>query len=269
MGAAAAAVAGPLIGGAIQAGGSIAAARLQYKAEKEKIALQKEIWEQQKEWAKAYHDLWFDHYRPVELSFLEYMAGKEPYEPQYDAVESRAIVALRREFGMAQTKARQCIDPRCIGHFCHTTKELSIAEAKAAVSAINKAWRAEEARKDIKDAQWEESLFAVLKLGRGLTDGALNALEGASRAGQAAAGADPYGGYAKAIGNIAGTLGNAVSSGFAGQYGAPKAQPKYDFSNVQYVNSQGQPLGSGGFSGGINTSNLSYAGPSTKPLFSS
>lgn len=247
---------GAIAGGAIQAGGSLIAARMQYKAEKEKIKLQREIWEQQKEWAKAYHDLWFDHYRPVEISFLEYMAGKKPYEPQYDAVESRAVVALRREFAEAYKKARQCIDPRCVGFLCHTQKEIGIAEAKAAVSAINKAWRAEEARKDIKDAQWEESLFALLKLGRGLTDGALQALNGASAAAKAAASADPYGGYAKAIGNIAGTLGNAVSSYFSPQYGAAAAtQPQ-----------QNNYAGGGGFNGGMNTSNLQYAGMMAQPF---
>lgn len=211
--------AGMIAAASIQAAASIAIAQLQYKSEKEKLDLQREMWETQKEWAKMYHDLWFEKYRPVEIAFLDYAANKVPYQPQYDAAESRAVVAVRREFAAVREKLRRCLDPRCIGEICHTSRVAAIEEAKAAVSAVNRGFRAEEARKDVKDTQWEQLMLAILQLGRGLTSSASDLMRGASSAAAAAAGINPTAGYAAAIGNIAGMTSTLLTANRESSYG--------------------------------------------------
>ncbi len=176
----------------------------QYQAAKEAQDHQNEVWETEKKWAERYQDLWFNKYRPVEEQMLAEKANQEKYTPRYDEVEARAVTTVRREFANAREQARQCIDPRCIGMLCSTNKELAIAEARATVGAVNKAYRAEEARKDMKDAQRDETIFALLQLGRGLQTSSLNSLNSAAEAARIAATYKPYEGYATALGSIFG-----------------------------------------------------------------
>lgn len=191
-------------------------ANKQYQAAKEAQDHQIEVWKTEKEWAQRYQDLWFNKYRPIEEKFLAEKAAEKPYTPRYDTAEARAVSDVRREFAMAREKMRKCIDPRCIGMTCQTTKQLAIAEARAAVGAINKGYRAEEARKDIKDAQREEAIFALLQLGRGLQTSSLNALNSAAAAAQTAATYKPYSGYQSAVGMI-GNYWRGVAADRAGQ----------------------------------------------------
>lgn len=177
-------------------------ANKQYQAAKEAQDHQIEVWETEKEWARRYQDLWYNNYRPIEESFLAEKAAVDPYDPKYDEAEARAVTDVRREFSLAREKMRKCIDPRCIGMTCETTKQLAIAEARAAVGAINKGYRAEEARKDIKDAQRDEVIFSLLNLGRGLQTNSLNALNSAAAAAAQAATYKPYAGYQAAVGMI-------------------------------------------------------------------
>ncbi len=177
-------------------------ANKQYKAAKEAQDHQIEVWKTEKEWAKRYQDLWYNKYRPIEESFLSEKSNQPEYQPRYDEVEARAVTDVRREFAMAREKMRRCIDPRCIGMRCATEKQLAIAEARAAVGAINKGYRAEEARKDVKDAQRDEAIFSLLQLGRGLQTTSLNALNSASAAAKIAATYKPYAGYQAAVGMI-------------------------------------------------------------------
>lgn len=223
----------------IQAAAMIAVAEMQRQTEKDKLELQRDIWETQKKWAQMYHDLWFDKYRPVEISFLDYISNKELYKPQYDAAESRAVVSVRREFAHARARLRKCIDPRCIGEFCYTNKMLAIEEAKAAVAAANRGFRAEEARKDLKDQQWEQTIIQVLQLGRGLSASAQNLLSGASQAAANAAGINPNSGYAAAIGGIANLVSNRLVE-------------------RQYNNNQHGGGSSGGNWGGVNSDASPY-----------
>lgn len=176
----------------------------QYQAAKEAQSHQNEVWETEKEWAKRYQDLWFNKYRPIEEEFLKEKAKQKEYTPRYEEAETRALTSVRREFAQARKQARRCIDPRCIGMKCATDKELAIAEARAAVGAINKGYRAEEARKDVKDAQFDEIKFSLLKLGRGLGSDSLNALNSASAAARIAATYKPYAGYEAAVGSLFG-----------------------------------------------------------------
>lgn len=177
-------------------------ARKQHKAAKAAQAHQIEVWKTEKEWAKRYQDLWYNKYRPIEEAFLDEKANQPPYTPRYDEAEARAVTDVRREFAMAREKIRKCIDPRCIGELCWNDKQLALAEARAAVGAINKGYRAEEARKDIKDAQRDEVIFSLLNLGRGLQTNSLNALNSAAAAAAQAATYKPYAGYQAAVGMI-------------------------------------------------------------------
>lgn len=211
--------AGQAAAAAINAAASLAIAELQRQVEKDKLKLQKEIWRTQKRWAELYHDLWHDKYRPVEIAFLDYVSKKQPYVPQYDAAESRAVVAVRREFALARQKLAKCIDPRCIGEYCNNSRTLAIEEAKAAVAATNRGFRAEEARKDAKDKDWENLMLAVLQLGRGLAANANSLLSSASQTGANAANINPYGGYAAAIGSIASMVSNGMAQKEYNGYG--------------------------------------------------
>lgn len=175
----------------------------QYKAAKEAQDHQIEVWKTEKEWAKRYQDLWYNKYRPIEEAFLDEKRNQADYIPRYDEAESRAITLIRQEFARAREKARRCIDPRCIGEIADTERKLRIAEAQAIAGAVNKGYRAEEARKDIKDAQKDEAIFALLQLGRGLQTSSLNALNSASRAAEIAATYKPYAGYQAAVGMTA------------------------------------------------------------------
>lgn len=176
----------------------------QYDAAKEAQDNQMEIWNKEKEWAERYQDLWFNKYRPVEEKLLKEKAEQEEYTPHYDEVQARAVTHTRREFARAREQARRCIDPHCIGMLCATNKELAIAEARTVVGEINKGYRAEEARKDIKDAQRDETIFSLLQLGRGLQTDSLNALNSAAEAAKVASSFHPYDGYETALGSLFG-----------------------------------------------------------------
>lgn len=217
-------------------------ARKQYKAAKEAQDHQIEVWKTEKEWAKRYQDLWFNKYRPLEEQFLAEKAGQAPYTPRYDTAEARAVTDVRREFAMAREQARRCIDPRCIGELCWNVKQLAIAEAKATVGAINKAYRAEEARKDIKDAQRDEALFALLQLGRGLQAASLGALNSAAQAAQVAATYKPYAGYEAAVGMI----GNYWRG-----YAADRAGINRQQANIMSAQASNYAIGSG-YTGNTN-----------------
>lgn len=164
----------------------------QTKTTKRQLALQEKVANWQMKWADKYNELWETQYKPLEEMLLAEIKRTPPYQPRYDESEARAVTAVRREFAQAREMARRCIDPRCVGMQCFTAKELAIAEARAGVGAINKGYRAEEARKDTKDAQRKEEMFSMVKLGRGLNSDSLNALNGASRAAAVAGTYRPY-----------------------------------------------------------------------------
>lgn len=222
----------------IQAGAALAVAELQRQSEKEKLELQKDIWEQQRKWAAMYHDLWYEHYRPLEMAYLEEIKNLKPYEAQYDAVQRRAVSDVRREFLGARSKIERCIDVRAIGLRCEHKKHLAIEEARASVSAINRAWRAEEARKDVKDNERDVKIQNMIQLGRGLGANALGAL-GNAAATASSMSSNKYGGYAAAIGDIASTVGNLIMDSRSSSGSSPQGhQYTFDYDS-----------GSGSFAG--------------------
>lgn len=237
--------AGQAASGAAQAAALLTAATLQYRHAKEQLDLQRDIWRTQKKWAGQYHDLWYNKYRPVEEAFLAYLSGKKPYVPQYASVESRSVVSVRREFAQAREQARRCIDPRCVGLLCATERQLAIEEAKAAITMINRGFRTEEARKDIKDAQWEQSIFSLLNLGRGMVTASLGSLQGAAQTAAAAKDVNPYSGFISAIGNITSQwrqtqANNAVVNQLQNSNSSQYYSAFEGYGNSQ--NSNGQPI---------------------------
>lgn len=180
----------------------------QYKAAKEAREHQMEVWRTERDWAKRYQDTWYQKYLPMELKLLNRVKARlsDPNyaKPKYDVARSRAVITVRSEFAKAREKIRKCYDPRCVGAICGSLKQLAIEEAKAATGAIEKGYRAEEARSDIKRAELEESAFGLAKLGRGLADASLNALNSAAEAAKIAATYKPYDGFERAVGGTAG-----------------------------------------------------------------
>lgn len=180
----------------------------QYKAAKEAREHQMDVWRTEREWAKRYQDTWYEKYLPLELKLLNKVKARfnDPNfaKPRYDVARSRAVVTVRSEFARAREKVRKCYDPRCIGFSCNSLKQLAIEEAKAATGAIEKGYRAEEARADLKRAELDESAFNLAKLGRGLQADSLGALNSAAQAAQIAATYKPYEGYERAVGGTTG-----------------------------------------------------------------
>jgi hypothetical protein len=215
----------------IEAAAAITIATMQFTHERAKLKLQKEMWRSQKKWADMFYDLWNEKYKPAEIQFLNHVLTKKPYEPQYNAAESRAVIGVRREFMAAEQKLRRCIDPRLQGELCARRRALAVEEAKAAVAATNRGFRAEEARKDQKDAQWEQLMLQVLALGRGLVDAA-RGLQGQAAQGIANA-ANPLAGFASAIGQITNRITNDAYARENGQQGGYGLQNRSLYNQAQ------------------------------------
>lgn len=178
--------------GAIGLVTSIFGAYQQGEISQEQMAFQRFVADWQMRRADEMNEFWKTKYKPLEEMLVAEIKRTKPYEARYDEAEARAVTGVRREFAQAREMARRCIDPRCVGMQCFTFKELAIAEARASVGAINKGFRAEEARKDTKDAQRKEEIFSMIKIGKGLNAESLNALNGASRSAQVAGSYRPY-----------------------------------------------------------------------------
>lgn len=217
----------------IEAAAAITIATMQFAHERSKLKLQKEMWREQKRWASMYHDLWNEKYKPAEMRFLDYVINKKPYEPQYNAAESRAVVGVRKEFLAARMKLRKCIDPQLTGEICSRERMLAVEEAKAVVAAANRGFRAEEARKDQKDAQWEQLVLAVLQLGRGLVSAASQLYANANQTAQTMANINPYGGFAAALGQITSRITNDAYARENGQQGTYGLQNRSIYNQAQ------------------------------------
>lgn len=225
----------------LQQAAAFAFAEKQREAAREAQEHQNEVWRTEKEWAQRYQDLWFNKYRPIEEAFLDKHNNKAEYEPQYDTVQARALTHIRREFATARERVRQCVDPRCVGFSCASLKALSIAEAQSAVGAIEKGYRAEEARKTTLDAQHDEIMYKLIQLGRGLATESLGALNGAAQAAANAATYKPYAGFEAAVGNTTGYwMGYAANRAESARQGGSLLQRQMNnYMNMGYTGNVG------------------------------
>lgn len=172
-----------------------------------------DVWQFQKNQSDILFKHWSEHGRPEELEQLKKASDREEagYKVDYETAKNRVLADVQGEFGKAKEKLLRERKAHCIGAHCHANQQLAIAQAKAAVAALNQAYRAEEQRKDLKEAQYREELYKWLGLFRGSVGDSLNASKSASAAAAARSQINPYEGWQHAFGGLS-NLGNAWSS---------------------------------------------------------
>lgn len=173
-----------------------------------------EQWKHNKEHSDAFFKHWNDNAKPEELEQLKKASDREEkgYQVDYKTAKNRAIVEVRSEFGRAREKLERERKTHCTGANRYANRQLAIAEARAAVAAVNQAYRAEENRKDLKEAQFREELYKWIALFRGSIGDSLNASRSALAATSAQSQINPYSGWAQAFGglsNLGGRYGEA------------------------------------------------------------
>lgn len=160
------------------------------------------------QFSKAQSDKMFKHWdenaRPEELEQLQKASDREEkgYQVDYETAKNRVLADVRGEFGRAREKLLRERKAHCVGANRHAHRQLNIAEARAAVAALNQAYRAEEQRKDLKEAQYREELYKWLALFRGSVGDSLNASKSATAAAAARGQINPYEGWQHAFGGL-------------------------------------------------------------------
>lgn len=177
-------------------------------------------WENIKDKSDKLFNHWYDVSRPIEIAMINKAKADADagYIAQYDAARNRATADASREFSRARDKVRRESNAHCVGSTRASMRQLHAAEARARVSAINAAYRFEEARKErIEDKQRKE-VHEWANQFRGV---ASHGLQGATSLQQIAGQmVNPYAGWASAFGNLS-NFGNAWNQGtMAGFYGA-------------------------------------------------
>lgn len=89
--------------------------------------------------------LWRQEYLTDELALNREIQGLTPYQVQYATAASRAIVEVRKQFGLAHRKALECLDVHCVGAAVATSRDMATNEAMAAAWAAGLMERAEDA----------------------------------------------------------------------------------------------------------------------------
>lgn len=177
-------------------------------------------WENIKDKSDKLFNHWYDVSRPIEIAMINKAKADADagYVAQYDVARNRATADASREFSRARDKVRRESNVHCVGSTRASMRQLHAAEARARVSAINAAYRFEEARKErIEDKQRKE-VHEWTNQFRGATS---HGLQGATSLQQIAGQmVNPYAGWASAFGNLS-NFGNAWNQGtMAGFYGA-------------------------------------------------
>lgn len=177
-------------------------------------------WENIKDKSDKLFDHWYGVSRPIEIDMISKAKADADagYVAQYDVARNRATADAAREFSRARDKVRRESNVHCVGSTRASMRQLHAAEARARVSAINAAYRFEEARKErIEDKQRKE-VYDWANQFRGVAG---QGLQGATSLQQIAGQmVNPYAGWASAFGNLS-SFGNAWNQGtMAGFYGA-------------------------------------------------
>ena len=158
-----------------------------------------------------YH--WYDNGRPEELEQLKRAINRERagYSVDYETAKNRVITDVRAEFGRAREKLLRERKIHCTGASRVALRELAIQESRAAISAVNSAYRTEESRKDLKESQYREELYKYLGLFRGVVGDSLNATKSATAAAAASSQINPYAGWLESFGGLT-NIGNAYNA---------------------------------------------------------
>lgn len=172
-----------------------------------------DIWKFQKEQGERYFNHWDKNARPEELEQLQRAIERERegYQPDYETAKNRVLIDVRSEFGKAREKLNREQNFHCVGANQHAHRQLNIAEAKTAVASLNQAYRAEEQRKDLKEAQYREELYKWLAMFRGSIGDSLNAANSASKVAAARSTINQYDGWIQAISGLS-HLGRAYNT---------------------------------------------------------
>lgn len=179
-----------------------------------------DTWKDIKDKSDKLFNHWYDVSRPIEIDMIgrAKAAADAGYTADYATVRNRAVIDTAKEFTRQRDKLEREQSAHCVGTTRAGRRMLRAAEAKARVTAINAAYRFEEARKErIEDKQRKE-VFDWANQFRGLGG---QGLQGASAlTGIAGQQVNPYAGWASAFGNLS-NFGAAWNQGtMAGFYGA-------------------------------------------------
>lgn len=171
-------------------------------------------WENQRDKSDKLFNHWYDHARPEEIEQLGKASEREEkgYTVDYETAKNRVLADVRQEFALARQKLLREAHIHCTGATKVALRGLLADEARAGVAALNAAYRAEENRKDLKEAQYREELYKWLALFKGVVGESLNASKGAMAAAAAASRVNPYEGWQAAFGQLS-NLGNAWNDG--------------------------------------------------------
>lgn len=201
---------------------------------KENSARLDDAWRHQKDQSEKLFNHWWNNSREKELKQLEKACHREQegYKVDYETAKNRVLADVNSEFSKARQKLLRERKMHCVGANRHAHRQLSIAQAKAAVLALNRAYRHEEQRKDLKEAQYREELYKWISLFRGVVGDGLNASKAAASVAAARSGINRYEQWQQAFGGLS-NLGNAygnmnqadavgqMSGLYSGNFGTP------------------------------------------------
>lgn len=153
--------AGGLIGGLIASESSRDTARsAQYAAQ-----LQWDIANRVQARSDETFALWRQEYRPLEQALNNEVTTLDSYRAQHATAAQRAIVEVRKQFGLARRKALECMDVHCVGPAVAMVRDMSLNEALAAGWAANLMERSEDALKYTIDHQQRQEKLANAQFG--------------------------------------------------------------------------------------------------------
>ena len=122
------------------------------------------------------------------------------WTPDYYAVKARTIAPIAQHFSKLKEQNVVCSSVNCGPATCATDRYYSVMQAATTHAALEGAYRKEEALAETRRMRDREVRFKMLQHMRGHAIAAGGFLSGALATTQAAAGINPYAGYASAIG---------------------------------------------------------------------
>jgi hypothetical protein len=217
-------------------------AYLAYKTQQDAIDKQDAIARRIQNRADGIYNIWQTNYLPCELATLAEICNQPLYVPQYEAVKQRAIAAVKSQFAAVRKQATYCLDAQCVGQKCEIDRTIDLEEARSVGFAIQAAYRAEESRKDLKDAQRLNDRLNVSNVGRGYVANSNSALNSAAQLFQQSAqqAQNQFNGLAQDLGNVFRTVTQ------------PRDQQRPEIYSPTNTNNNGTIYETGGFGGNNN-----------------
>lgn len=201
--------AGGLIGGLLASESSRDTAQsAQYAAQ-----LQWDIANRVQAIADEMQGIWRQYYMRMEVDLNDEIQALPPYQVQYATAANRAIVEVRKQFGLARRKTLECMDIHCVGAAISTVRDMATGEALAAGWAATLMIRGEDAMKRSVDHQQRQEQLAIAQFAHKAyfsTDGTMLAAKIAQGLQTSAA---------QSASNQAGAAGYMITSGLRSLFG--------------------------------------------------